>query len=43
MKRFCRSISKTFLKIAGGEMQRWAFLKNWLKRSATKRKSSVKS
>ena len=23
--------------------QRWAFSKNWLKRSATKRKSSVKS
>ena len=23
--------------------QRWAFFKNWLKRSATKRKSSVKS
>ena len=24
-------------------IQRWAFFKNWLKRSATKRKSSVKS
>ena len=24
-------------------VQRWAFFKNWLKRSATKRKSSVKS
>ena len=26
-----------------GKVQRWAFFKNWLKRSATKRKSSVKS
>ena len=35
-----------FKKFAGapyGQKQRWALFKNWLERSATKRKSSVKS
>ena len=30
-------------KASRANNQRWAFFKNWLKRSATKRKSSVKS